>query len=74
MLQGKQSKASDTDNEDVEENEFQGSNQIQWLNAFANRILFDMYRSPYWLSKIHEKLYKKLNSIRVSLEIIIYLF
>ncbi|KAK6643075.1 hypothetical protein RUM43_004578 [Polyplax serrata] len=49
---------------DVEDTKFP-SLQVQWFNAFLNRILFDMFRSPYWLAKIHEKVYKKLNSIRL---------
>ncbi|EEB12662.1 hypothetical protein Phum_PHUM196670 [Pediculus humanus corporis] len=39
--------------------------ETQWLNAFLNRILFDVFRSPYWLSKIQEKIHKKLNSVRL---------
>lgn len=54
---------------DVEDTKFP-SLQIQWFNAFLNRILFDMFRSPYWLAKIHEKVYKKLNSIRVSTAVV----
>jgi hypothetical protein len=36
-----------------------------WVNALTGRILYDVFRDPYWKGRIQEKIQRKLSAIKV---------
>lgn len=60
---GKDSKPSSKSNN--EEGELLISPDVIWINAFYGRLLYDVLQDPYLLSKIEEKIQRKLSAIRL---------
>lgn len=40
-----------------------------WVNAFVQRLFFDFFNEEYWSFKVQSKIQKKLNKIKVGLNI-----
>lgn len=41
---------------------------MSWLNAIIGRICFDLLRSPLWRGRIHQRLQKKLSTLKVVIK------
>jgi hypothetical protein len=42
-----------------------GNLTVDWVNAFAARLIYDVSRNPHWMGKIKDRIQRKLSAVRL---------